>query len=127
MINFAGCTECDAICADEDGCTSHNVQTIADQPVPSRAIATLPSSYLSINKLNSNDVTQQEFGVFAKKIIRKRTQFGPIEGILCAYDGTPFTNVLPLLFENEDGDFFKVDVSNESKFFFLHIFFKLLS
>ncbi|XP_051170020.1 PR domain zinc finger protein 10-like [Leptopilina boulardi] len=108
------CTECDSICADEDGCMSHNVQTIADQPVPSRAIATLPSSYLSINKLNSNDSLEQNYGVFAKKIIRKRTQFGPIEGILCAYDGTLFSNVLPLLFENEDGDFFKVDVSNEN-------------
>lgn len=55
------------------------------------------------------------YGVFAKRNIRRRTQFGPIEGVLCAYDGSSFENILPLLYETESGEFFKVDVSNESK------------
>lgn len=55
------------------------------------------------------------YGVFAKRNIRKRTQFGPIEGVLCAYDGSPFKNALPLLYETETGELLKVDVSNESK------------
>ncbi|XP_033230926.1 PR domain zinc finger protein 10-like isoform X2 [Belonocnema kinseyi] len=109
-----GCKECDSICAEVDGCTSHNVQTIADQPVPSRAIATLPSSYLSINKLAPNGAAGPEYGVFTKKSIRRRTQFGPIEGVFCAYDGSPFVDSLPLLIENDDGEFFKIDVSNEN-------------
>lgn len=90
---------------------------IADQPVPSRAVATLPGSYLSLNKLStSHDTTDgMIYGVFAKRNIRKRTQFGPIEGVLCVYDGTRFENALPLLYETENGEFWKVDVSNESK------------
>ncbi|XP_012283811.1 PR domain zinc finger protein 10 isoform X2 [Orussus abietinus] len=109
------CDECNSICENANDCTSHNVHTIADQPVPSRAIATLPGSYLSINKLPSSQVLQGglEYGVFAKRNIRKRTQFGPIEGILYVYDQTPFINVLPLLYETADGKFMKVDVSNE--------------
>jgi hypothetical protein len=93
------------------------VCTIADQPVPSRAVATLPGSYLSLNKLSTLHATADNmiYGVFAKRNIRKRTQFGPIEGILCTYDGLPFTNALPLLYETENGEFLKVDVSNESK------------
>ncbi|XP_043505940.1 PR domain zinc finger protein 10-like [Polistes fuscatus] len=110
------CDECDGICTNEDGCTSHNVCTIADQPVPSRAIATLPGSYLSINKLSTVDIILggSEYGVFAKRNIRRRTQFGPIEGILYGYDGTPFENALPLLYEAEEGQFLKVDVSDEN-------------
>lgn len=100
-----------------DNCTSHNVCTIADQPVPSRAIATLPGSYLSINKLSSSEIISggSDYGVFAKRYIQKRTQFGPIEGILYPYDGTPFKNELPLLYETENKEFLKVDVSNESR------------
>ena len=66
--------------------------------------------------MNLSGALEQQYGVFAKKSIRKRTQFGPIEGILCAYDGTSFIDTLPLLFENENGEFSRVDVSNESEF-----------
>lgn len=91
--------------------------TIADQPVPSRAVATLPGSYLSLNKLSTSQATADgvTYGVFAKRYIRRRTQFGPIEGVLCAYDGSPFEDALPLLYETENGELFQVDVSNESK------------
>lgn len=111
------CEDCDAGCHKTGECTSNNVRTIADQPVPSRAIATLPGSYLSINKLPASNVAPggSSFGVFAKRNIRSRTQFGPIEGILCPYYGTPFDNALPLLYETENGEFLKIDVSNESK------------
>ncbi|XP_031829350.1 PR domain zinc finger protein 10 [Nomia melanderi] len=109
------CDEGDDVCTG-DNCTSHNVCTIADQPVPSRAIATLPGSYLSINKLSSSEIESNgsEYGVFAKRYIQKRTQFGPIEGILYPYDGTPFKNELPLLYETENEELLKVDVSNEN-------------
>ncbi|KOC69036.1 PR domain zinc finger protein 10 [Habropoda laboriosa] len=112
--NFC-CDECDDVCTG-DNCTSHNVCTIADQPVPSRAIATLPGSYLSINKLPSSEIVSggSDYGVFAKRYIQKRTQFGPIEGILYPYDGTPFKIELPLLYETENKEFLKVDVSNEN-------------
>lgn len=95
----------------------NDVCTIADQPVPSRAVATLPGSYLSLNKLSTSEATVDgvTYGVFAKRNIRKRTQFGPIEGVLCAYDGSLFKNALPLLYESETGELLKVDVSNESK------------
>lgn len=95
--------------------------TIADQPVPSRAVATLPGLYLSIEKLPSSDITNQsaEFGVFAKRSIRRRTQFGPIEGVLYPYDGSKFQG-LPLLLETkEEGEFMKIDTSDESKRYFI--------
>lgn len=98
-------------------CTLHSVCTIADQPVPSRAVATLPGLYLSIDKLSSSDDLNgsKEFGVFAKRNIRRRTQFGPIEGILRPYDESPI-NGLPLLIETEQkNEFLQIDISNESK------------
>ncbi|XP_043265284.1 PR domain zinc finger protein 10-like [Colletes gigas] len=112
--NFC-CDECDDICIG-DNCSSHNICTIADQPVPSRAIATLPGSYLYINKLSSSEIvlSGSDYGVFAKRYIQKRTRFGPIEGILYPYDGTPFKNQLPLLYETEDEELLKIDVSNEN-------------
>ena len=94
--------------------------TIADQPVPSRAVATLPGLYLSIDKLPSCDVSNRspEFGVFAKRNIRRRTQFGPIEGVLQPYDGSEISG-LPLLLESKvDGEFLKIDVSDESMLYF---------
>ncbi|XP_071806149.1 PR domain zinc finger protein 10-like [Asterias amurensis] len=50
------------------------LQTISDNPVISRARASLPSQ-LQIFKVENNEV-----GVFAKRVIPKRTQFGPMEG-----------------------------------------------
>lgn len=57
-----------------------------------------------------------EYGVFAKRNIHRRTQFGPIEGIFYGYNGMPFENALPLLYEAEEGQFLKVDVSDESEY-----------
>lgn len=118
MRIFAGCDDYDTNCTKDDSCNLNDVCTIADQPVPSRAVATLPGSYLSLNKLSTSHTTTDDvaYGVFAKRNIRKRTQFGPIEGVLCTYDGLPFENALPLLYETETGEFLKVDVSNESKY-----------
>lgn len=118
------CEQCDSVCHKTGECTMNNVRTIADQPVPSRAIATLPGSYLSINKLpgSNNSSGNPNFGVFAKRNIRSRTQFGPIEGILRPYDGTPFENSLPLIYETENGEFLKIDVSNESTNEYIYIF-----
>ncbi|KAL0119453.1 hypothetical protein PUN28_007740 [Cardiocondyla obscurior] len=103
-------------CAKDDSSNLTDVCAIADQPVPSRAVATLPGSYLLLNKLSTSQTAANSvtYGVFAKRNIRKRTQFGPIEGVLCAYDGSLFENALPLLYETENGEFLKVDVSNEN-------------
>jgi hypothetical protein len=46
-----GCEECRN--SYEHGCPQHRVQTICDKPVPSRAWATLPASYLAINKVGT--------------------------------------------------------------------------
>ncbi|XP_029680437.1 PR domain zinc finger protein 10-like isoform X1 [Formica exsecta] len=110
------CDEYDNNCTKDDSCNLNDVCTIADQPVPSRAVATLPGSYLSLNKLSTSQATADgvTYGVFAKRNIRRRTQFGPIEGVLCSYDGSPFKNALPLLYETESGELLQVDVSNEN-------------
>lgn len=99
-----------------ENCTVHNVQTIADQPVPSRARATLPGSYLTINKLPISSIVPggSIYAVFAKRNIPRRTQFGPIEGILCSNDGIIAENTLPLLYQTDSEEFLKIDVSDES-------------
>lgn len=51
FLAVQGCEEC---CNSyEHGCPQHRVQTICDKPVPSRAWATLPVSYLAINKVGT--------------------------------------------------------------------------
>ncbi|XP_063960101.1 PR domain zinc finger protein 10-like [Lytechinus pictus] len=50
------------------------IQTIADKPIISRARASLPPM-LQIFKVENDQI-----GVFAKRTISKRTQFGPLEG-----------------------------------------------
>lgn len=63
------------------------------------------------------------YGVFARKTIPKRTQFGPIEGVLVKSEDITIISLedcgasqLDLLIEMEDGEMRKLDVSNESKF-----------
>ncbi|KAL1497264.1 hypothetical protein ABEB36_008258 [Hypothenemus hampei] len=63
---------------DEEGLLSC-VYSITDKPILSRARASLPESYLLLTKINDEDA------VFAKKRIPKRTQFGPLKGILDVY------------------------------------------
>ena len=68
------------------------------------------------------------YGVFARKTIPKRTQFGPIEGVLVKHDDS---HVIPteeshleLLVESETGSMLKLDTSCESK---LYIYGNILS
>ena len=60
---------------------------INDIPVLSRARASLPSYYLFIQPVNSNIKTKEPiFGVFLRKSIPHRTQFGPVEGVIKELD-----------------------------------------
>lgn len=54
-------------------------------------------------------------GVFARKIIPKRTQFGPLEGIIKDRNETQKENEMEFLIENEDGSISCLDISDESK------------
>lgn len=90
----------------------NNVQTISDKPVPSRARATLPAIYLVINKISISNENDSEYGVFARKLIPKRTQFGPLEGVLT--DVLKSDDVLKLLVETETGAMHRLDISDEN-------------
>lgn len=88
--------------------------TIVDKPVPIRAYASLPSTYLMI----SEDETNVK-AVFAKRNIPLRTQFGPFEGDVKAINSDEQMSAYranrvnaPLLFLDESK---VLDVSNESK------------
>lgn len=50
---IVGCEDCGAF-YDKD-CTQHRIQLIFDKPVLSRAWASLPASYLFVNKITVND------------------------------------------------------------------------
>jgi hypothetical protein len=104
---------------------------ISDKPVPSRAWASLPATYLTIAKLNkppgiSNlDSTVKlhskniplGHGIFARKNIPKKTQFGPLEGAALK-EGSPDLNQgLEFSVELEGGGFMYFDTSNERKIF----------
>ncbi|XP_078086643.1 zinc finger protein PLAG1-like [Mustelus asterias] len=54
---------------------------VKDRTIPSRARLTLPH-YLALRVLEMPAVSKQILGVFAKKAIQKRTQFGPYVGQL---------------------------------------------
>ncbi|CAH1402716.1 unnamed protein product [Nezara viridula] len=83
------------------------VQIICDKPVICRAVASLPAKFLYFGK-----ETGSSKGVFAKKEIPKRAQFGPMEGIL---QRTPSVTKhhLVLTIEN-NGEVEWLDVSNEN-------------
>lgn len=61
------------------------------------------------------------YGVFARKTIPKRTQFGPIEGVLVKTDDPHMIMAdreepqLELLVESETGAMLKLDTGCESK------------
>ncbi|KAG8288028.1 PR domain zinc finger protein 10 [Homalodisca vitripennis] len=107
------CEECNVL-LDKD-CTEHQVnRKISDKAVPSRARATLPASYLAINQLPDTD--REEYGVFARKSIPKRTQFGPIEGVIFKSEEVIVVDEIPrleLTIETETGEMRILDVSNE--------------
>lgn len=110
------CQECSST-VDGD-CVMHRVNgIISDKPVPSRARATLPASYLAINWLSTSvDSSGPVYGVFARKTIPNRTQFGPIEGILMKNEDPDVivNSPLELLVESESGEMRRLDVSNEN-------------
>ncbi|KAJ8941230.1 hypothetical protein NQ318_015662 [Aromia moschata] len=84
------------------------VYSITDKPILSRARASLPESYLVINRVN-----ELENGVFAKKAIPKRTQFGPLEGVLLL-NNENIKNESSLVYLIEiEGSVYKMDVSDE--------------
>ncbi|KAJ8668881.1 hypothetical protein QAD02_000140 [Eretmocerus hayati] len=108
--------DCDSTCLNTTDCSLHGVCSIADQPVPSRAVATLPGLYLSIDKIRPSGPNNgsSEVGVFAKRNICRRTQFGPIEGVVRPYDGSKIDG-LPLLLETVGGnEYMRIDVSDEN-------------
>lgn len=62
------------------------------------------------------------YGVFARKTIPMRTQFGPVEGVLVKDEVDEETTrdhclTFQLTVEMETGKFYKLDVSNEGKIF----------
>ncbi|XP_059474056.1 PR domain zinc finger protein 10-like isoform X2 [Neocloeon triangulifer] len=86
-------------------------KVISDKPVPSRAWASLPNSFLSIGKLSK----APGFGIFARKSIPKKTQFGPLEGALVQRDdANVMYQGLELSVELENGLFAYFDTSNEN-------------
>ncbi|KFV94239.1 PR domain zinc finger protein 4, partial [Fulmarus glacialis] len=82
-----------------------------DRVIPSRARLTLPH-YLTLRVLELRAGNQQILGVFAKKVIQKRTQFGPYVGQLSTkltrYDESRL--VLQVL---KDGGKYFLDTPNE--------------
>ncbi|KAM7172543.1 zinc finger protein PLAGL1 isoform 2-T2 [Macrochelys suwanniensis] len=84
---------------------------VKDRVIPSRARLTLPH-YLTLRVLELRAGNQQILGVFAKKVIQKRTQFGPYVGKLSTklthYDDNRL--VLQVL---KDGGKYFLDAPNE--------------
>ncbi|XP_010075344.1 PREDICTED: PR domain zinc finger protein 4-like [Pterocles gutturalis] len=75
-----GCEDCGKSLIGE--CRLHGPLIRAkDRVIPSRARLTLPH-YLTLRVLELRAGNQQILGVFAKKVIQKRTQFGPYVGQL---------------------------------------------
>lgn len=92
---------------------------INDVPVESRARASLPASYLYIEEiLQQNvhvmDMQEPVFGVFARKSIPQRTQFGPVEGVISQFSGSkphsPQPNLIVFISES-----LILDQSDENK------------
>ncbi|KAF5308498.1 hypothetical protein FQR65_LT06163 [Abscondita terminalis] len=88
---------------------ANQVRAITDKPIETRARATLPASYLTISKQNNG-----EYGVFARKLIPKHTQFGPLEGLLVVNNLEPDNTNFQLLVEYESGSVHRLDVSDEN-------------
>ncbi|XP_076314939.1 uncharacterized protein LOC143227370 [Tachypleus tridentatus] len=105
------CKECDQF--KEKECACHVVRLIVDKPVLSRAWASLPATYLYLHRIvDANN--ESEYGVFAKKTIPKRTQFGPIEGVLVKTEKRPNNRFLLIVEHNEDHTVY-LDTSEESR------------
>ncbi|CAH0554572.1 unnamed protein product [Brassicogethes aeneus] len=87
------------------------VYSISDKPILSRARASLPASFLVISIIN------EENAVFAKKVIPKSSQFGPLEGLYVHVKSDEVVkvdnNILQLFVKLDDG-VYKVDFSDEN-------------
>ncbi|XP_076365963.1 uncharacterized protein LOC143254938 [Tachypleus tridentatus] len=105
------CEECQQF--NERECPNHMVQLIVDKPVLSRAWASLPATYLYLHKI-SGVSNESEYGVFAKKTIPKRTQFGPLEGVLLKTENRP-SNSFVLIVEQDDDHTVYLDTADESR------------
>ncbi|CAG9761080.1 unnamed protein product [Ceutorhynchus assimilis] len=79
------------------------VYSITDKPILSKARASLPETYLTLSKIDGEDV------VLARRKISKRTQFGPLKGSLTENDNG---NTKFLKFA--EGYIYSVDVSDEN-------------
>lgn len=86
------------------------VYAISDKPVLSRARASLPETYLCINKIEESS----DYGVFAKKCIRKRTQFGPMHGFLRDAETFEEKQDLCLRLFDHNKKLYVLDISNEN-------------
>nr|CAD7453481.1 unnamed protein product [Timema tahoe] len=104
----------------DQSCPQHAVQSISDKPVPSRAWATLPATYLAINKTETLNNGEAVWGVFARKTIPKRTQFGPIKGVLLKDSCSAVcseevgSQQVRLLVESDAGEIHSLDVFDEN-------------
>ncbi|XP_055938883.1 PR domain zinc finger protein 10-like isoform X1 [Argiope bruennichi] len=105
------CEDCGAFFEKE--CSLHKIQLIFDKPVLSRAWASLPAQYLYVNKISVDNEGEPVYGVFAKKTIPRRTQFGPIEGVLVKREDPPSDNFI-LVLEHENNVALYLDTSDES-------------
>ncbi|RWS13906.1 PR domain zinc finger protein 10-like protein [Dinothrombium tinctorium] len=75
----------------QDSTTSQHEQheiVIADVPILSRARASLPTSYLVIEQVHESGANGSAlvYGVFARKSVPQKTQFGPVEGVITEYN-----------------------------------------
>ncbi|CAL4111182.1 unnamed protein product, partial [Meganyctiphanes norvegica] len=101
------CGECGQSYAYE--CLQHRVLTISDKPVMTRAWASLPAAHLTIKAIPEENCS----GVFSRKLIPQRTQFGPLEGVMSQDStGNPSQGLLYTLDRGEH--FLHIDTTDES-------------
>ena len=84
---------------------------IVDNPVQSRARASVPSSHLSLRLLKNG-----ENGIFTKQKIPKGSRFGPMEGTMMRLPSLPASSSLrplALLIRGPSETTFELDVTNE--------------
>lgn len=99
--------------SDLDGYSSgeETVHVISDKPVMCRALASLPVTFLYFGKAASKSESSK--GVFAKREIPRKAQFGPMEGVLSPIDSSVEHHHLQLTIES-NGLLERLDVSNEN-------------
>lgn len=113
----------------KDSYPNESVIKIQDRPVPSRAMASLPSNYLSLKHLPAlvqtqlkqrcqRDRSRRACGVFAKKLLPKSCRFGPVEGVLrqhIQHNNNRSRDPFLQLVQTKSGCLALLDVSDEGK------------